>query len=397
MPEPTLPVAPVAPAPAPAPAAPTPPPVSPFPAATPPADTGPDPVLEGDAPFLAAIAKVDGPAPAPKPATPATPKAPVTPKPAPKPGEKPGAQGAAPELRKQYETLRSEHEVLKSRIPELEAKIANWEARGKDTEGLQAKLAGLEKERESLKSDLFAYRQTDSPDFVAKYEKPFDQAAEYAKQEITQLEYTQDDGTTRPATWQDFANIYRNMPAARALDEIKERFGAGAIIATDHHRALSRLARERDAAASDLRANAIARMKDHETQQATMSEQRRGLLTRVGKELSERVPEYHDDPTDAEGAAARNKGYEIYDAEPKTPRESVLKESHVRHRFAAYNPLRLKVMKLERELAELKAGAPKVDPDADPGRTRRGGGGAGTGVDTRTWEEQAMEDLKNVQ
>lgn len=354
--------------------------------------------MEGDKPFLDAIAKVDGPPPTPK-ATPGNVTQTNLPKPSgkptPKPADKPGVQGAAPELRKQYETLRNEHETLKSRIPDLEAKIANWEARGKDTEGLQSKLASLEKERVKLQHDLFVYRQTDSPDFIERYEKPFETAADYAKQEVEGLEYTQDDGTTRPANWMDFANIYKNMTSAKAIAEIKARFGDGADIAIDHLRGLTRLARERDAAATDLRQNAAAKMKEHESNQATMAEQRRSLLTQIGKELSEKVTEYRDDPTDAEGAAVRNRAYETFDAEPKTPREAVLKEAHVRHRFAAYNPLRLKVLRLERQLAELKAAAPAVDPDADPGATRRGGGGAGTGVDSRTWEEQAKDEGAN--
>lgn len=346
-----------------------------------------------------AIAKVDGPTPDPKPkpapaaTTPPKPAATKPPEPKPKPGAEP--RQPAPELRKQYETLKTEHEALKGKIPELEAKIADWEKRGKDTEGLQAKLAGLEKERAKLKADLFVYNQTSDEAFIRDYEVPFDQAAEYARQEVTGLQYTDDDQTTRPATWQDFARIYKMEPG-QALAEIEARFGSSALIPIEHYRQLRRLTQMKQAAAEDLRKNAEARMKEHETQQALMSEQRRTMLTRVGKELGEKVAEYHDDPADAESMAARNKGYEVFDAEAKTPKEQILKDSHVRHRFAAYNPLRLKVMRLEKELADLKAGAAQAgDPDGDPGAdTRRGGGGGSTGVDNRTWEEHAREELK---
>jgi predicted nucleic acid-binding Zn-ribbon protein len=398
---------PPAPAPAPAPAAPPPSPApapapSPFPAATPPADTGPDPFLEADKPFLDAIAKVDGQPPAapaaPKGGTPPPKPAAAAPKPAdkPKPDEK-GSRGPAPELRKQYETLKAEHEAVKGKIPELEAKIADWERKGKDTEALQGRLQAMEKEKAELRAQLFVYDQTKSPEFIQRFQQPFNDAADMARDEIMTLEYKNDDETTRQATWDDFAKIYTTMSPSQAVTELRERFGASADLAIGHYRELTRIARIRDRAAADLRQNAEARMKEYEQRQATEKEQRTGLLGRVTKELAERVPEYHDDPADTEASSARKQGYELFDRDPQTPREAILKDAHVRHRFAAYSPLRLKVARLEAELAKLKGGkAP--DPDADPGAdNRRSSNGENTGKDDRTWEEQAMSELKQVQ
>lgn len=398
-PAPAAPAAPPTPTPAPAPAAP-----SPFPAPAAPADNGPDPFLESDKPFLDAIAKVDGTpaAPAPEKPAPGAPKpAAAAPKPAdkPKPDDKttPGARGQAPELRKQYETLKAEHEAVKTKIPELEAKIADWERKGKDTEALQGRLQAMEKEKADLRAQLFVYNQTQDPAFIERYQKPFNEAADMARDEISTLEFKVDDETTRQATWDDFAKIYRTMSPSQAVTELRERFGPAADIAIGHYRELTRLARIKDRAAEDLRQNTEARMKEFEQRQAAEREQRTGLLGRVTKELQERVPEYHDDPADKEATAARNKGYEMFDSEPKTPREAILKDAHVRHRFAAYTPLRLKVARLEAELAKLK-GSSNTNPDADPGGdVRRGSSGESGAPDNRTWEEQAKAELSQVQ
>jgi hypothetical protein len=387
----------LAPAPESKPAAPPAPPAA-APSAPPP-DTGlgsgPDPFAEVDAPFLAALEKVEG-KPATKPDA-----APDPAKPAAKPeAAKPAAAAPAAKavdrtpaaLRAEHERLKTEHEAVKLRIPELEKKISEAEAKGKDTETMRERLAAMEKEKTSLLADLRMYKREKSPEFLEKYQKPFDESANIAQSEIEQLEMTEDGENYRPAKWDDFIAIW-NMPMSKAISAAKIQFGDASQIVVNHLTELRRLDRQKNIALEDERQHAAERMKAEETRVATMNEQERILSDRVFRELADKVEDYRDLADDAESAEIRKKAYSVFDAEPKTARERIIVQAHIRHRVAAFGPMKLKILRLEKELSELKG---KSGETQDPRTVHHPGGDSQTGASTKTWEEEAREMTSQV-
>jgi hypothetical protein len=214
-----------------------------------------DPVATaGGAPAAPAAAAQPKPtaAPAPTPSAAAPPSTPAetasddpfeppkkaAPAAAPKPGEKPAAATTAPlddidklapkELRERVKALKLESQTATTAKSALEKKIAEYEAAGKDTTALTGRLTAVEKERDAALAELRAAKQEASPEFKEKFEKPFSTAAERARKQITELSVTNpDDGTTRAATWQDFAAIYQ-LPVGKAIEQANALFGTTA-------------------------------------------------------------------------------------------------------------------------------------------------------------------------
>lgn len=378
---------PPAPAPAPAPAA------APAPSAAPPAP-GPTPPPEEN-PFAeidAILQKVDaapkqtvGKGKEPKPEFKA-PAAPAKPQPSKEPAD----------LRKELQRLQGELETRNKTYAELEAKIKDFESKGKDTQLLTERLAAMEKTIAEKDATLRALRQEESPEFKKQYDAPFDDAAEEAKAFVEHLDVENaETGEVRKATWEDFKDIWitNKTSPQKAIAKAKELFGDAAQVVVTHLMELNRLDSRRNKALKAERENAAARAKEEESKAVQRREQINATWATVNKELSERVDDYHDAPDDAEASAARNKGLAIIDAEPATLRERIVRDAHVRQRAAAFGPLKLKVARLEAEIAALKA---KLGEEEEvPGKPARPSSG-GAPAPEKSWEEQARAELGNA-
>lgn len=392
--------APAAPAASPPPA-PTPPPTPAPAAAPPPSSPGPDLPQGGEPnPFAeidAAWARVEGtPAPGAPPAAPAAPAQPAgepaKPAATPAAAKPPGAVQPAPELRKEYDRLKGEHAALSTKAAELERKIAEAESRGKDTEALKARLTQVEKERDDLRGELRTARQEVSPEFKEKFDKPYDEAAEYARYEVQQLTVTDlRTSEQRPATFEDFVNLYK-MPSAERAAAIEAMFGPAAGLVNGHITTLKQLEFKRSRALEEERKNAAERAKADEGARLHQMEQVNAAWNKVNSDISQKVEGYHDSPDDAESAALRQKGYQIFDSQPATLRERIVRDAHIRQRAAAFSPLMLQNQRLKARVAELEAqvgGKTKI-----PNPTRHPSGGAeGGGAPNETWEQQARREL----
>lgn len=381
-------------APAPAPAAPSAP--APAPAPAPPAPGGePNPFADIDAAFI----KAEG----------ALPTQPLETKPPkegtkePKGGTKPPESGtkdpktgqfvkgtARPEpalLRQELEKNKAELTTWQTRAQELERKISEFEAKGKDTEALTTRLQSLEKEIEKRDAELYAANEELRPSFKQTYEKPFDDAAEYAVDLVKQMTIMDEEGNpVRQGTFEDIHALYKMGPG-QAADEAVKMFGQNraTLILTQLDK-MFQLNRNRLQALKVARETAAVRMKEEQGRTAQQNEEYAILYDQVGKEIEQKIEGYRDPIEDKELVEARQKGYRIFDNPTRTPREQIVKNAHIRQRTAAFVPNQITIKRLRAEVAELKA---KLEGQSDPtpGQTRRGGGTTEAAPAPEDWAE----------
>lgn len=293
---------------------------------------------------------------------------------APKPGDAPKGPDGQPidtgpkALRKQLETVTGELTTTKGTMAELQKKIAEYEAKGKDTTALTDQLTTERKEREALQAELRALKQEASPEFKAKYEQPFNDAAEFAKNLTSQL--VKADGTA--FTFEgDFAALYQ-MPYNKAYAMAREMLGEDATVVMEQVRDLHKLDFTKKQAFEKEKATWKERETKSVADAAAQKEQINSTWANVNKELAETVAEYHDAPEETEFSSLRKEGLAIYDAQPKTMQQRIVKDAHIRQRVAAYPVLLLKAQKAQSKVAELEAALAEAK-GSSPGDTHRSG------------------------
>jgi hypothetical protein len=359
--------------PAPAPAA--------APAATPTAPPSDDnPYSEVDAAFTkAGIAEgtpkpkdtpPDKGAPSPKPDKTAAP-----------PPKVPTAQDKAPgvpkELRAELDRVKGELKTKSESYTALEAKIKDFEARGKDTTVLTERLTKMEQDMESLRAENRALKQESSPEFKKKYDEPFNRLADRAKNVIEQIQIEDPEtGTVKAATWDDFTKLY-NQGEFIATKEAKRLFGEdGATVAMRYYTELHRLDDDRKIALQEEKAQWKEKQTAEEANRVKSQEEINAFWTKANAELSEKVEDYHDSPDDKELVEARNKALAIFDAQPKTLKERIIKDAHNRQRVAAFPVLKMRLARALKELADLKTENEGLK-EKPPGKATRPGGTGG--------------------
>lgn len=314
----------------------------------------------------------------------------------PKPAEKPAAVAAPTEPNRTPKELRAEKDRLQGELATekaaktaLEAKIAAFEKAGKDTEALKARLEQRDAEFEKLQGELRMLKQEASPEFKAKFDKPFDQAARYAENLLKGI--TKEDGASADFD-KDFVPLYR-MPYNAAFEKAKELFGESASVVMAQVGELQRLDFVRREAMDEEKKGWAEKSKAEEGLKVQQREQFNDALKRVNSDLENSVPHYQVPVDDNELGDARKKGLDIYDAEPKTPREAIWKGAHVRYRAAMFGPNQLMISRLkaqlaakDAEIATLKPGQPNPDPKTPATKD--------AGAPEKTWEQGAREAMQ---
>jgi hypothetical protein len=375
-------------APKPAPPAPTPPP-TPTPA-PPPATPN-----NADDPFGALHSSIKAPAPA-APAAPVSDKRDAQPpKPAPSaPAPKPVQTGGPKELRAELDRVKGELQATNKAKSDLEAKIADYEAKGKDTTALVEQMKARDEAIEKLQGELRAVKHETAPEFKAKFDKPFNDAAALAEQDVKSMQVLNTEGVVvRAGTFEDLNRLwltYKESPA-KGIAEARALFGDDAQIVTDHLKELRRLDYARNNALAEEREQWKQKDEAERAQAATNRENISRLQKQVEKELSESVAEYHDPPEDKEASNLRNEGYKIFDTRPQTFQQHVIKQAHIRHAFAALGPTKLKLLRAESERDALKAKVEELEGKT-PGGGKRGGGEKAP-PPNESWEDATRREL----
>src|SRR5881394_70420 len=392
-PAPAAPAAPAKPAPAPSPA----PAAAPAPSPAP-SSGGGDPVLDFDKRLTDAFDKASPlakkPDAPPEPAKPAEPAKPEPPKP--DPNKVIAGPKAPPQLRAELDRVNGELATKSKQVTDLEAKIKDAEAKGKETATLTERLGTLEKQLEEKESQLRALKQETSDEYRNNYEVPFQKAANRAKGFIETLDVTDPEtNATRKGSLDDLVELtrlYRQSPN-KALARGEQLFGDKvATLVMPDIKSLDGMEREAAEALAEEKANWKQRTVDEEAKHITQRTELGKLYEDVKKQLAESVDDYHDDPTDKELNGAREEAFKLFDAQSASVQDRILKNAHIRHRFAMAAVEKLKRMRAEKQVTELKAELEtyKNDPP-DPGR-RRGGKESATG-NTLSWEEDARKSL----
>jgi Skp family chaperone for outer membrane proteins len=333
------------------------------------------------------------PAPAPKDAKPSAAPA----KPIPTAADK--APGVPKELRAELDRVKAELKSKADSHAALEAKITDWEKRGKDTTVLTTQLETERKEKEELKAQLRRARKEVDPEFVQKYEVPFNRASSRAKAAIEQIQVEDSEtGQVRTSSWSDFTKIYYQNEFI-ATKEAKRLFGEdGAGIAMGYYRELHRLDDDKRVALDTVQAKwkeeeqaEQAKAVEEKTRQEKFQEQVNDDWTKLNAALVEKVDDYHDSPDDAELADVRAKTLAIYDAPSKTFKDKMLKDGHTRHRVGAFPVLKIKLARALKELADIKAENEGLR-ESPPGKARRPGGSS-----AGAHEETLEEALRKIQ
>ncbi len=308
------------------------------------------------APAAPAEPKPATPAPAaakpePAPAKPAVvaPKADVKPTatPAPKPGEKAPEKPTEPakatgpkELREELERKTNDLKSRDAKQAELEARIKELDEKGKNTDALQSQLKEFESKTKKLEAELSAARFETSEQYKEKFEKPFAKLIHKTKSHVNSLLKT--DGQAADFD-RDFLAVLNtsNNDAPRLAREL---FGDDhAIDILGRRRQILELREEANEAVASERENWETNKKkgEEEAQLRKMQQaQEHENDGKLWKQMYDDLPNTHDDyripPDDSELAAARAKGDSLYEHQPKTKEEYLLKFAHIKHQVGTY-------------------------------------------------------------
>jgi hypothetical protein len=304
--------------------------------------------------------------------------------PEPKVEQKPEPPKDAPREPKQ---LREELDRVNGKVHDYEAKIKDYEARGKDTEALQARLKDMEalqsrleqrdKEFEAAQAELRALKRESSPEFKKQYLEPFQRTYDYAREVAGTMERA--DGQKADFD-RDVAPIYELMKTSygRAAQLAKETFGDELYqpvlgLASE----LVKQARIYERAFNEEQKNWQEKLKAEEGQRVQRQEQMKQAWNKLNEDLINSVEDYRDPADDAELAEARTKAIAVYDAAPRSEKEHLLKQAHIRHMVGSYQPLKLKIARLQAKLDEAtakleehKPRQPMADGQRRPGGTQ---------------------------
>ena len=311
---------------------------------------------------------------------------------------------APKELRARVKQLNGENQTFAGQIKTLEAKIKELDGRGVDTSALTTRLTALEKERDSALADLRAARQEASPEFKEKFDKPFNQAAERARKQITELTVivNPETGETRPATWEDFAALY-SLPVGKAIEQANALFGTTANFVLQQREKLLDLDTARATALEEEKAQFKERSAKEIAEQAVKREGVGKMWSETNKRLAESVEDYKSDATDTEAAEARKHALSVFDAQINAAdqddfvKQKVLKDAHIRQRVGAYAVQKLQISRLKSEKEALQKQVDELKGTA-PGRVQRPGGGDGGDKQPESdedWEQAAIREVKS--
>lgn len=359
------------------------------PAAAPAAPTAPaSGAPAGDDPFAELDTRARGPA---KTAAP-----PEGDKPAEKPGDKADLEADKPptdktgreitpgvkSLREQLGKTTSELKQLREAHAAMEAKIADYEKRGKDTTMLTERLAALEKERDELQGKVRSLDFTASDEYKAKYETPFNDAADETRLFVSGLTIN-DNGTDRPADWvKDFAplyHLYQTSPGA-AIAKAREMFGEDVFgVILGHLSTLNRLSRAASKAMEAEKGNWTKSQNEKLANESKRREAMQASFAKVNTDLATRYPDWFGvDPKDEEGNKLLTDGFKLVDAafhnrQALTPEQLIVLDAQIRNRAAAFSREVYRNQKLTSRVAELEEALARAK-GSKPGDTQNKGG-----------------------
>jgi hypothetical protein len=330
------------------------------------------------------------PAPALKPAT--KPDEAKTPKPEVE-QEKPAEQQKTAEAKSDKQpskpaTLRAAYENVKRRNQELEQKVKEFQqvkpSEDPRLKTYQERLEAAEKRREELENEIRYSAYEKSPEYQDQFQRPFEEAYQWARQSVARLKVLQEDGPAIQATPDDFDKILLIPDDGEAIDVAEKMFGNKAKIVLDHRWEMKKLDAARYRAIENFRKQGGERQQKMTEAQAREREQIGKMWGELNTEAAERFPKwFKPEDGDEDGNKLLEEGYRLADAafsngNGMPPEQLVRLHASIRNRAAAFtrevyrnNKLSERVAELENQLKEYQA--------SEPGPGSGGGGSKVTG------------------
>lgn len=311
------------------------------------------------------------------------------------------ARGAIARRDAQISTIQSERDKALNELTSLKTKLEKGEIGG-DAKLMAEQLAEKEQELAQVRGKLAELDYTQSPQFAEKFHKPYAQAKARGAKAVQRLTVTLQDGTTRPATEQDWEWLAKK-PADQAHEIAKAAFGENYNVAAYHLNRLEEIRDQADAERDEHRATWQKKSKE-EMAQTAKERELWGIAKKVAREdLVKQNPDFQPSDDEEENKALQS-GLDFLDnleqrMETLTPTERVATEVQAGLKLAAFDRMKIQRDKLKAQLstittekdakiAELEARIKEMT-DSGPGPSRRQGE---AGKHEKDWLEATPEE-----
>lgn len=301
-------------------------------------------------------------------------------------------------------------EQYKAKVKTLEKQLADRKTApeaGEPPKEFKERLTKAESRVKELEDEIRYVNYQKSPEFTEKYSKPYEAAWKRATAELGEVSVTDTSGAQRPATPEDMLALV-NLPLGKAREYADNLFGPFADDAMAHRKEIKALFDQQQQAISE------AKTKANEWE-SSRSETVQKQHAEISKAVSESWEKANQDvlthskygqyfvprENDPEWNQRLAKGFELVDrafsdANPRDPRltpeqRRTIVERHaaVRHRAAAFGPLRNENETLKSRVAELEKELEQYSTSEAPQ-------GGGSGKQTPKGQQAASDPWDRV-
>lgn len=256
--------------------------------------------------------------------------------------------------------LQPKIQSLESKVKEYESKLDQLSKSQPDLKPFQEKLAAIEKENQQLREVVRFADYRKSPEFVDKYEKPYNEAWTKAVSEVTQLSMVMEDGTSRKATANDLLAL-ANAPLDQLDDLAAQWFPKSAPRVIRHVEKIRDLAEQQDKALEEAKKGAGEYQTKQQESVKKANESFALAYQGANTELTTKYPKWFaPDETDPKGNEILKKGYEYADSVLSangnlTPEQKAGRLAVLRAKAANHDRLVARLKARDSQLAELEA------------------------------------------
>lgn len=286
-------------------------------------------------------------------------------------------------LREAYNSLKTRLDASEKELTQLKADREKPAPEDTERKALSERLTFYEQRMKQLEDELkfAAYERSD--EYQEKYDKPYVQAYQSAREKVGRLKITTADGEQVQAKPEDFDRLMRIQDDDAAAEAAVEMFGAGkAPVVMYHRERVLELLQARFHASNEYRKNGEERFKQEAEQNQAWQKQVSTLWEAENKQAMEKYEWFRPKDGDDDGNKLLNEGYQLTDLAFSDKLSSYPIETQVRihaalrNRAAAFGrvvhwnkQLNQKVADLEKELAEFRDTEPKGGEPETPGRS----------------------------
>lgn len=281
------------------------------------------------------------------------------------------------DLKVVYEKLKADHQALTAKHTELATQLETArKANPDEIKALTQRLEASEASRKELESELRFTNYAKHPEFVEKYEKPYQEAWNQALADIGELEVALPDGNVRKAKADDLVELC-TLPLGQARARAVEMFGAAAEDAIAHRRIIIDLGRKQEKALADSRKMAEERQKTQLAENVKRQEKLSSLWQAENTRLEAAYPKWFKPVEgDTAGNAILEKGIaevdRFFNDKTMTDEDRIKAHVMIRMKAANHGRMALRVKRLLGRVKKLSEELKAYQNSSPPGGKPRG-------------------------